>query len=89
MYADDTQLIEYTTASDIPNAIMNSRIVSNQYMSGADPGDCIESGETELIWFGSKASLKKTVPLDLNLYIGADVVKPVGVVRRSRGFLRR
>ena len=24
MYADDTQLIEYTTASDIPNAIMSS-----------------------------------------------------------------
>ena len=37
--------------------------------------------KTELIWFGSKASLKKTVHYDQNLYIGADIIKPVGVVR--------
>ena len=81
MYADDTQLIEYTTASNIPNAIMKLQ-------------NCVESihewcrsrrlqlnpAKTEMIWFGSKASLKKTVHLDLNLYIGADVIKPVGVV---------
>ena len=40
--------------------------------------------KTELIWFGSKASLKKTVDLDLNLYIGADVIKPVSVVQDIR-----
>ena len=43
--------------------------------------------KTELIWFGSKASLKKTVHLDLKLYIGADVIKPVGVVRDLEVFL--
>ena len=88
MYADDTQLIEYTTASNIPNAIMKLQ-------------NCVESihewcrsrrlqlnpAKTELIWFGSKASLKKTVHLDLNLYIGADVIKPVGVVRDLGVFL--
>ena len=47
----------------------------------------IESGETGLIRFGSKASLKKTVQLDLNLYIGADVIKPVGVVQDLGVFL--
>ena len=41
----------------------------------------LNPAKTELIWFGSKASSKKTVHLDLNLYIGADVIKPVGVVR--------
>ena len=41
----------------------------------------------ELIWFGSRASLKKTVHFDLNLYIGADVIKPVGVVRDLGVFL--
>ena len=88
MYADDTQLIENTTASNIPNAIMKLQ-------------NCVESihewcrsrrlqlnpAKTELIWFGSKASLKKTVHLDLNLYIGADVIKPVGVVRDLGVFL--
>ena len=88
MYADDTQLIEYTTASNIPNAIMKLQ-------------NCVESihewcrsrrlqlnpAKTELIWFGSKASLKKTVHLDLNLYIGVDVIKPVGVVQDLGVFL--
>ena len=55
-------------------------------MSGADPGNC-HPAKRELIWFGSKASLKKTVHLDLNLYIGADIIKPVGVVRDLRVFL--
>ena len=47
----------------------------------------LNPAKTELIWFGSKASLKMTVHLDLNLYIGADVIKPVGVVRDLGGFL--
>ena len=88
MYADDTQLIEYITVSDIPNAIMKLQ-------------NCVEAvhewcrswrlqlnpAKTELIWFGSKASLKKTVHFDLNLYIGADIIKPVGVVRDLGVFL--
>ena len=88
MYADDTQLIEYTTASNIPNAIMKLQ-------------NCVESihewcrsrrlqlnpAKTELIWFESKASLEKTAHLDLKLYIGADVIKPVGVIRDLGVFL--
>ena len=37
--------------------------------------------KTELIWFGSKTNLKKIADLDLNLYIGLDIIKPVNVVR--------
>ena len=90
MYADDTQLIEYTTASDIPNAIMKLQ-------------NCVESihewcrsrrlqlnpAKTELIWFGSKASLKKTVHIDLNLYIGTGHHKAGWCCSRSRGLLRQ
>ena len=43
--------------------------------------------KTELIWFRSKASLKKTVHLDLNLYIEADIIKPIDVVRDLGVFL--
>ena len=47
----------------------------------------LNPAKTELIWFGSKASLKKTVYLDLNLYTGADIIKPVGVVPDLGAFL--
>ena len=41
-----------------------------------------------LIWFGSKASLKKTVSSWLNLYIGfSDVIKSVGIVQDLGVFL--
>ena len=46
-----------------------------------------ESCKNRTIWFGSKANLKKMVDLDLNLYIGADVIKPVSVVRDLGVFL--
>ena len=42
------------------------------------------------IWFGSKGNLKKIADLsdlDLNLYIGADVINPVSVVRDLGVFL--
>ena len=47
----------------------------------------LNPAKTELIWFGSKANLKKIADLDLNLYIGADVIKPVSVVRDLGVFL--
>ena len=47
----------------------------------------LNPAKTELIWFGSKASLKKTVHLDLNLYTGTDIIKPVDVVRDLGVFL--
>ena len=47
----------------------------------------LNPAKTELIWFGSKANLKKMADLDLNLYIGADVTKPVSVVRDLGVFL--
>ena len=41
----------------------------------------INPTKTELIWFGSQTNLKKIADLDLNLYIGLDIIKPVNVVR--------
>ena len=88
MRIDDTQLIEYTTASDIPNAIMKlQNCVESIHKWCRSRRLQLNPTKTELIWFGSKASLKKTVHLDLNLYIGADIIKPVGVVRDLGVFL--
>ena len=47
----------------------------------------VDPAKTELIWFRSKANLKKMTDLDLNLYIGSDVIKPISVVRDLGVFL--
>ena len=47
----------------------------------------IKSGKTELTWFGLTANLKKMADLDLNFYIGADVIKSVSVDRDLLVFL--
>ena len=76
-----TQLIEYTTASYIPNAIIKLQNSVEAIHECRSRRLQLNPAKTELIWFGSKASLKKTVHFDLNLYIRADIIKPVGVVR--------
>ena len=47
----------------------------------------LNPAKTELIWFGSKTNLKKMADLDLNLYVKADVIKPVSVIRDLEVFL--
>ena len=69
LYVDDTELIEYTTASDIPNAIMKlQNSVESIHEWCRSRKLQLNLAKTELIWFGSKASLKKTVHIYLNLY---------------------
>ena len=86
MYADDTQMIEQTTIPSIPGTIMNlqSCIETTQVWCKSQRLQ-LNPAITELIWFGSKANLKKMADLDLNLYIGADVIKLVSVVRDFGG----
>ena len=67
--------IDSVSQGSVPNAIMKLQ-------------NCVESihewcrsRRLQLNPAKTKANLKKTVHLDLNLYIGADVIKPVGVVR--------
>ena len=82
MYADDTQLMAHLTTNDIPsvatrlqNCIEAIQVWCNSRRLQLNPT------KTELIWFGSKTNLKKIADLDLNLYIGPDIIKPVNVVR--------
>jgi len=41
----------------------------------------LNPAKTEVIWFGSRSSHRKTECIDLSLYAGDDVIKPVSVVR--------
>ena len=82
MYADGTQLMAHLTINDIPgvatrlqNCIKAIQVWCKSRRLQLNPT------KTELIWFGSKTNLKKIADLDLNLYIGLDIIKPVNVVR--------
>ena len=88
MYAEDTQMIEQTTIPGIPGTIMKlqSCIEATQEWCKSRRLQ-LNPAKTELIWFGSKANVKKIADLDLSLYIGADVIKPVSVVRNLGVFL--
>ena len=81
-------MIEQTTVPGIPGTIMKlqSCIEATQEWCKSRRLQ-LNPAKTELIWFGSKANLKKMADLDLNLYIGADVIKPVSVVRDLGVFL--
>ena len=37
--------------------------------------------KTYIVWFGTKANLKKMENSDLSLHVGNDVIEPVSVVR--------
>ena len=81
LYADDTQLMAHSTINDIPsvatrqqNCIEAIQVWCNSRRLQLNPK------KTELIWFESKTNLKKIADLDLNLYIGPDIIKPVDVV---------
>ena len=72
MYADDTQLIEHTTASDIPNAILKlQNCVESIHKWCRSRRLQLNSAKTELIWFVSKASLKKSATV--SSYVAASL----------------
>ena len=81
MYADDTQLMAHLTINDIPSVatrIQNCIVVIQVWCNSRRLQ--LNPTKTEPIWFGSKTNLKKIADLDLNLYIGPDIIKPVNVV---------
>jgi hypothetical protein len=47
----------------------------------------LNPSKTEVIWFGTKATVKKMENSDLSLHVGNDVIEPVPVVRDLGVFL--
>ena len=82
LYADDTQIYDPSSTTDTADVVVRLK-------------DCVEAtrvwcasrrlqlnpSKTEIIWFGSKASLNKISNLDLSLPIGSEVIKPSATVR--------
>ena len=77
-------LIKQTTIPGIPGTIMNLQTcieATKQWCKSQRLQ--LNPDKTELIRVGSEADLKKMTDVDLNLYIEADVIKPVSVVRED------
>jgi len=82
MYADDTQLIQQTSIADIGATIHRlQQCIESIHQWCASMRLQLNPSKTEVIWFGTKASLKKMENMDLALHVGNDVIKPTSVVR--------
>ena len=77
MYADDTQLMKNTRIIDVSSAIQTlqqcieaiRRWCSSRRLQ-------LNSSKTEVIWFGTKANLKKMENSDISMHVGNDVIEP-------------
>ena len=82
LYADDTQLLKNTRIDDTVSTINQL-----QQCVEAIHGWCssrrlqLNPSKTEIIWFGTKSSLKKMENFDLALHVGNDVIDSVSSVR--------
>jgi len=82
MYADDTQLIQHTSIADVGTTIHRlEQCIESIHQWCASMRLQLNPSKTEVIWFGTKASLKKMENMDLALHVGNDVIKPTSVVR--------
>ena len=82
LYAVDTQLVKTTRIADV-----GSTILGLQQCIEAIHGWCasrrlqLNPSKTEVIWFGTKANLKKMENTNLTLHVGNDVIDSVSSVR--------
>lgn len=82
LFADDKQVYTATTISDINSARQRlcSCIVDTRDWCSSRRLQ-LNASKTELMWFGSRASLLKMSAVDLTLMVGDDVIKPSTVIR--------
>ena len=83
IYADDTQLIGSTQISNVLSTIDRLHWCATVSAVGdwcASRRLQLNPSKAEMIWFGSRASLRKIVANDLSLPVGCDVITPVDIV---------
>ena len=82
LYADDTQLIDSVKIVDISSSISRLQLCIDEITTWcASRRLQLNPTKTELIWFGTTASLKKIEDTSPKLNVGSDVIKPINVVR--------
>ena len=81
MYANDTQLVKSTRIIDIMPTIQTlQQCVEAIHKWCASRRLQLNPSRTEIIWFSTKASLKKMENADLSLHVRNDVIEPVSAV---------
>jgi hypothetical protein len=82
LYANDTQLIDGARILEIGVTIdCLQQCIEEIHSWCASRRLQLNYSKTEVIWFGTAASLKKLKNANLTVRIGSDVIQPVNVVR--------
>jgi hypothetical protein len=82
MCADDTQLLKQTSTADVESTIHSlQQCIESIHQWCSSMRLQLNPSKTEVIWFGTKSSLKKLENTDLALHVCSDVIKPASVVR--------
>jgi len=77
-YADDTQLMKNTRITDVSSTIETlQQCIEAIHRWFASRRLQLNPSKTEVIWFGTKANLKKMEHSDISLHVGNDVIEPV------------
>src|SRR5208282_1307584 len=82
LFADDKQVYTATTISNINSTRQRLCSCINDARDWCARRRLqLQPTKTELVWFGSRASLTKMSTVDLSLTVGDDVITPTAVVR--------
>ena len=74
------QMMKYTRITDVTIQFLQQYIEAIHKWSASKRLQ-LNPSKTEVIWFGTKHSLKKMENMDLSLHVRNDVIEPVSVVR--------
>jgi hypothetical protein len=82
LFADDKQLYRSGKISEVDSIRDHlCRCITDVQDWCASRRLQLNALKTELLWFGSRANLRKLAPADLTLKVGSDVIKPATEVR--------
>lgn len=80
--ADDTELVNTTRIADVGSTILSrQQCIETIHRWYASRRVQLNPSKTEVIWFGTKANLKKMENVNLALHVGNDVIDSVTSVR--------
>ena len=82
LYADDTQQSDEPPITSIAASISNmEHCIDVVHVWCSAKRLQLNSSKSKIIWFGTRAALKRLENTNLNLYVGTDTVMPSNVVR--------
>ena len=88
LYADDTQLADGPPITSVAASIANiEKYVEAVHVWCSSKRLQLNQSKSEIIWFGTRATLEHLQNTDLRLHVGADYIAPSDVFRDLGVFL--